>query len=261
MVVRCEHPENGTGVRRIRRGYADGKAKPRFDATEGSIGVILPVFGRQACSRRGRGEGALGLLAGSPAVKQPGGRVDRVWKGQGPKGPEGACDQGPGERPRLGPWHALCHELSACLGSSAVVTSANADGWRHDVIVLEVRRRHGCGKGARDVALTSAWMIPGATTRSMDTRGRFEPPQTTTAARLILSGNRPTHPASSRTSSRGGLQLVPCIGQSRQGFREAPNARKPPESSDFGGLFHSMALACAARSAAQKATRSAGGGY
>ena len=52
------------------------------------------------------------------------------------------------------------------------------------------------------------------------------------------SGNRPSHPVSSRTSSRGGLQLVPCIGQSRQDFREAPNARKPPESSDFGGLFH-----------------------
>ena len=44
MAVRCEHLENGTGVRRIRRGYADSKAKPRFDVTEGSIGVILPVL-------------------------------------------------------------------------------------------------------------------------------------------------------------------------------------------------------------------------
>ena len=34
----------GTGVRRIRRGYADGGAKPRFDVTEGSIGVTLPVL-------------------------------------------------------------------------------------------------------------------------------------------------------------------------------------------------------------------------
>ena len=34
----------GTGVRRIRRGYADSKAKPRFDVTEGSIDVILPVL-------------------------------------------------------------------------------------------------------------------------------------------------------------------------------------------------------------------------
>lgn len=70
-------------------------------------------------------------------------------------------------------------------------------------------------------------------------RGRGEgtsshPPQTTTAARLVLSGNRPSHPVSFRTSSRGGLRLVPCIGQSRPDFREAPNARKPSESSDFG---------------------------
>jgi ATP-dependent DNA helicase RecG len=34
----------GTGVRRIRRGYADSRAKPRFDVTEGSISVILPVL-------------------------------------------------------------------------------------------------------------------------------------------------------------------------------------------------------------------------
>ena len=75
-----------------------------------------------------RSRGAFGLLAVSPTVKQPGGRVDRVWKGQGPKGPEGACDQGPGGCPRPGPRHELCHEPSACLGSSAIVASVNAVG-------------------------------------------------------------------------------------------------------------------------------------
>lgn len=34
----------GTGVRRIRRGYAGGDARPRFSVTEGSIRVILPVL-------------------------------------------------------------------------------------------------------------------------------------------------------------------------------------------------------------------------
>lgn len=34
----------GTGVRRIRRGYAESEVKPRFDVTEGSIRVTLPVF-------------------------------------------------------------------------------------------------------------------------------------------------------------------------------------------------------------------------
>lgn len=34
----------GTGVRRIRRGYAGNEVKPRFDVTEGSIGVVLPVL-------------------------------------------------------------------------------------------------------------------------------------------------------------------------------------------------------------------------
>ena len=34
----------GTGVRRIRRGYAGSGARPRFDVTEGSIGVTLPVL-------------------------------------------------------------------------------------------------------------------------------------------------------------------------------------------------------------------------
>ena len=39
---------------------------------------------------------------------------------------------------------------------------------------------------------------------------------------------------SSRTSGRGGLQLVP----KPPGLSEASNARKPPESSDSGGQFH-----------------------
>jgi hypothetical protein len=34
----------GTGVRRIRRGYAGSNARPRFGMTEGSISVILPVL-------------------------------------------------------------------------------------------------------------------------------------------------------------------------------------------------------------------------
>ncbi|MDO5120344.1 MAG: ATP-binding protein [Coriobacteriales bacterium] len=34
----------GTGVRRIRRGYAGSDARPRFSVTEGSISVILPVL-------------------------------------------------------------------------------------------------------------------------------------------------------------------------------------------------------------------------
>ena len=34
----------GTGVRRIRRGYARRDVKPRFSVTEGSITVILPVL-------------------------------------------------------------------------------------------------------------------------------------------------------------------------------------------------------------------------
>ena len=34
----------GTGVRRIRRGYAGSEAKPRFGVTEGSIRVTLPVL-------------------------------------------------------------------------------------------------------------------------------------------------------------------------------------------------------------------------
>ena len=34
----------GTGVRRIRRGYAGSDARPRFSVTEGSIGVTLPVL-------------------------------------------------------------------------------------------------------------------------------------------------------------------------------------------------------------------------
>jgi hypothetical protein len=53
-----------------------------------------------------------------------------------------------------------------------------------------------------------------------------------------LSGSRPSHPVSSRTSSRGGLQLVPRIGQSRQNFREGPNARSPRNLLISGGLFH-----------------------
>ena len=99
MVVRCEHPENGTGVRRIRRGYADGKAKPRFDATEGSIGVILPVFGRQACSRRGRGAGV--LLSSSRVVALTGfgkDKVLRVLKGLVTKGLASVQGSGRGTR-------------------------------------------------------------------------------------------------------------------------------------------------------------------
>lgn len=34
----------GTGVRRIRRGYAGSDARPRFSVTEGSISVILPIL-------------------------------------------------------------------------------------------------------------------------------------------------------------------------------------------------------------------------
>ena len=53
------------------------------------------------------------------------------------------------------------------------------------------------------------------------------------------SGDRPSHPVSSLASGRGDLQPVPCIGQSLQDFREAPNARTPrnlriPEASFMG---------------------------
>ena len=72
MVVRCERPENGTGVRRIRRGYADSKVKPRFDVTEGSIGVILPVLDvRPALD----GDEERVLLAFSPGVLLSSSRV------------------------------------------------------------------------------------------------------------------------------------------------------------------------------------------
>lgn len=53
--------------------------------------------------------------------------------------------------------------------------------------------------------------------------------------RMRKSGDRPSHLVSSRTSSRGGLQPVPCIGQSLQDFREAPNARKPPRNLRISG--------------------------
>ena len=56
------------------------------------------------------------------------------------------------------------------------------------------------------------------------------------------SGSRPSHPVSSRTSSRGGLQLVPRIGQSRQDFREGPNARSPRNLLISGAYFTGVNL-------------------
>lgn len=43
----------GTGIRRIRWGYVDSRAKPRFDATEGPIGVTLTGT-RRRCFRPSR---------------------------------------------------------------------------------------------------------------------------------------------------------------------------------------------------------------
>lgn len=60
--------------------------------------------------------------------------------------------------------------------------------------------------------------------------------------RMRKSGDRPSHLVSSRTSSRGGLQPVPCIGQSLQDFRKRQMRESPRNLRIPGANFMGVSL-------------------